>query len=148
MTQRATSTIIRSAALFTLALVAACATAPEAPIPQAPSPPFEAEAPPEPPAAAAPSPAVAKPVEPAPAPTVAVVVTAPATTVTARITSHHRHVNVRRHPGPHGRPVAVLRGGSPVTVVAKEGKWVKIRWEHRGKAREGWVYGKYVEEGR
>ncbi|BDV44726.1 hypothetical protein GURASL_36490 [Geotalea uraniireducens] len=149
MTHRATSTVIRSAALFALALVAACATAPEPTIPQAPSPSFAAEASPEPPAAAAPSPAVPKPVEPAPAPTAAVVVvTAPATPVTARITSRHRNVNVRQHPGSHGRPVAVLRGGAPVTIVAKERKWVKIRWEHRGKAREGWIYGKYVEEGR
>ena len=62
-----------------------------------------------------------------------------------RIGPEHKYVNVRRGSSPRTKVVAVLKGGTQLELLGKEGSWLRVRWQHGGKTAEGWVYRKFVE---
>jgi len=135
-----TSRLARMALVFTLLLPAACATMEPPPVeekagPQAPGGSFDTEAP-------APSPEQAAVTTKAEVPKAPTAETTPAL---GKITPRQKYVNVRPEPSTSNRPVAVLRGGKKVEVLAREGAWVKIRWTRGKKTLEGWVAGKFME---
>lgn len=62
-----------------------------------------------------------------------------------RIGPEHTYVNVRRGSSPRTKVVAILKGGTQLELLGKQGSWLRVRWQHGGKTAEGWVYRKFVE---
>ncbi len=53
-------------------------------------------------------------------------------------------LNVRRSPDQESERVGVLKEGAAVTVVSREGDWVRIRAKNGDQTIAGWVMGRYL----